>query len=62
MPSVFGHTTSKNEEVDQMKNGEQKINIYWAAVQNSQGGRRPGTVAFGVSKSRGFYANVGGLF
>lgn len=55
MLMVLGHTSFKNEEVNQTKSGEQRSKIYCVRVQSSQRGRRSEGVALGVSKSRGFY-------
>ena len=51
MPTILGHATCKNEEVDQMQSGGQQSEVYWVMVQSSQRGRGPERVPTGVSKS-----------
>lgn len=65
MPEVLGQAASKNEEVDQTE--------WWAAKQgllsnskvieqSSEGGWGPERVPTAVSKFRGFYELISGLF
>ena len=60
VPMVLGHSTLKNEEVDQTEWWVTKQGL--VIVQSSQGGRGPEKFATRVSKSRSFYGLVRGLF